>query len=723
MAQTGSTTAERSIQPATEGEKDLLAKLLSWFHQELRRQQHNRFQMALDEDYYDSEQYTEAEKAELRGRGQDPVVYNEVKPLVDWLIGTERRTRIDFHVVCRDDDSKEAEEAAKAKKDLLKYLAEVNRVEFERSQAANECFKAGLGWMEVGVSADPEDEAIFKRFESWRNMLHDSLANRLDLDDSTYQFRFKTVDLNVAQAWFPKKKEALKRACITANAENRYLEWWNGAPISEIDVPALMPGKWASYDSDAWSRNERERVLIIECWHREPTTETVGIGPHATDRVRMKMRCTVFTERDILLDVASPYKHNKFPFIPMWAYRRAKDRAPYGPIRPVRGPQDSLNKRISKSLFVLSTNQTMIEKGAIDPKVMTAEQVRDELEAPNGFVMLNDGGIAKVKRDRDNDVAQGHLQLAQIDQQMIRNASGISDENLNRNSNTQSGVALRQKAEQGGLLTAELFDNMLLARQIEGDLTISLIEQFYNEPKVFSITGERQKRKYIRINQADPVTGKVLNPITAFKSQFIIGEQAWKQNLAQAAFEQMMELLGQIANVAPGVVLAMLDVVFELADIPNKTTVIQRIRAATGQTDPDEPLNPEQQAQKDQADQQRDMEYQAQLAQLRADIKAAEAKGEEMDARALKTRIESLYVAMQAGQVVATVPQVAAVADELLASVGFQDRNATPTPQPVVPAAAQPVPEAMPQPQLADGAAAGIETPAGNDGVQPGAMQ
>jgi hypothetical protein len=166
----------------------------------------------------------------------------------------------------------------------------------------------------------------------------------------------------------------------------------------------------------------------------------------------------------------------------------------------------------------------------------------------------------------------------------------------------------------------------------------------------------------------------------------------------------------------------MLDVVFELADIPNKTTVIQRIRAATGQTDPDEPLSPEQQAQKDQADQQRDMEYQAQLAQLRADIKAAEAKGEEMDARALKTRIESLYVAMQAGQVVATVPQVAAVADELLASVGFQDRNATPTPQPVVPAAAQPVPEAMPQPQLADGAAAGIETPAGNDGVQPGAM-
>jgi hypothetical protein len=96
--------------------------------------------------------------------------------------------------------------------------------------------------------------------------------------------------------------------------------------------------------------------------------------------------------------------------------------------------------------------------------------VRDELSAPDGFAMLAKGGLDKIKQNRENDVAQGHMQLAQVDQAMIRNGSGISDENLNRTTSVQSGVALRQKDDQGSKLTAEIFDNQLFARQLEGEL-------------------------------------------------------------------------------------------------------------------------------------------------------------------------------------------------------------------------------------------------------------
>jgi hypothetical protein len=75
------------------------------------------------------------------------------------------------------------------------------------------------------------------------------------------------------------------------------------------------------------------------------------------------------------------------------------------------------------------------------------------------------------------------------------------------------------------VLTAEIFDNMLLARQLEGEITLSLIEQYYNQPKEFSITGERQKREYVQINTPDLVTGEILNDITARRANFIIGEQ------------------------------------------------------------------------------------------------------------------------------------------------------------------------------------------------------
>jgi hypothetical protein len=706
-------------------ERELHSRLLGWFESEMRRQSHNRYQMALDEDYYDSEQWLPAEKEELRSRGQEPVVYNEVKPMIDWLIGVERRTRTDFNIISTSDDSPEADESAKCKSKLLKYMAEANRLEFERSNAADDCFKAGLGWTEIGISPDPEDEPIYYRAESWRNMLHDSLATRLDLDDGRYEFRFRIVDLDFAKAYFPKKKDLLERSAVGIDQEH-YLEWWHGKRIEEIDTPMPLPGKWTGFDSDAWKTNDRQRVLLIECWYREPTTETVGTGTAAIDRVRMKMKCTVMTEKGILLTADSPYKHNKFPFVPHWCYRRKKDGAPYSAIRAVRGPQDALNKRMSKALFVMSTNQVWAEKGAFDPKVMTAEEARDEARAPDAFVLLADGGLAKIDVKRENDVAQGHLQLAQVDQAIIRNSSGVSEENLNRTTSVQSGVALRQKAEQGTQLTAAIFDNLLLARQMEGEIMLSLAEQFYNQPKIFSIAGERSKREYVRINEPDPVTGKIKNDITARKAQFIIGEQPWKQSLMQAAFEKMMDLLAQMATVNPQLVTALLDVVWELADVPNKRTVLQRIRGVTGQTDPDEPLTPEQQASIAKQQEQADLQDRLALQQLMNDIKAAGAKGEELDAKALKTRIESLYVAMQAGQVVATVPGAAAVADELLMSVGFKDQhpNAVPPAAIAGPAPVAPMDggaAAVPDPQLSDGAARGIQTPAA-DGLQPGAM-
>ena len=48
-----------ALKPADEMKKH--AQLMTWFQQEMRRQSVNRYQMALDEDYYDSEQWTASE--------------------------------------------------------------------------------------------------------------------------------------------------------------------------------------------------------------------------------------------------------------------------------------------------------------------------------------------------------------------------------------------------------------------------------------------------------------------------------------------------------------------------------------------------------------------------------------------------------------------------------------------------------------------------------------
>ncbi len=661
-------------------EAELLAKLKSWFEMEMQRQQVNRYQMALDCDYFDGIQWTADEARRIRQRGQNPIVFNEIAPTINWLIGTERRARRDFKILARNNKAKDAEADAQTKTKLLKYIDDVNRSPFNRSQAFDDAMKAGMGWLEVGVSTDPDDEPVFVRHEAWQNMLHDSVNTpKVALDDSRYVFRFKEVDLDVAEAYFPDKVQELRRAATLGDLQgigDPGDDEWSGAwPTGSPVAADGTPMRWITTSVDAL--NPRPRVSLVECWYRVPTRERVEGGTSSQDRTRMTIRVAIFTKHDLLLDAKSPYKHNRFPFVPVWAYRRKADGLPYSPIRNIRGPQDDLNKRMSKSQFILSINQIRIEKGAIDKEVMDVEELRDELAAPDGVAIFQDGALSggKVQVREHGDIAQGHLALADRDSAAIRSVSGVTMEQRGQAANGQSGKAILAKQDQGQMVTAELFDNTLLAHQMEGELVLSLIEEYYTEEKTFSVTGERFKLDYVTINQRDPVTGQVLNDVTRHKAAFVIGEAPWRQALAEAAFESAMQMLGQLAPVAPQVVTAIIDLVFEWSDLPNKQTILQRIRSVTGQSDPDEGDTPEQQQQKQQQAEMSKAQFEAQMAQMQAEIREAQAKGEKLEAEAMAKRLEALYMAAQGAQVIAANPMVTPVADELLKSAGFVDAN------------------------------------------------
>lgn len=719
-----------------QAKRDLYQQLRSWFEMEHIRQQVNRYQMALDCDYYDSQQWTPDEAAKIRKRGQNPVVYNEIAPTVNWLLGTERRTRRDFKVLARNERTKEATADAEVKTKLLKYLEDVNRVPFERSRAFDDAVKAGVGWIEVGITADPEDEPLYQRTESWRNCLHDSLGStRPDMQDGRYFFRFKEVDLDIAKTFFPDHEQELDRACTQGDLRMFGDEEWNGAwPTARVGGVEDLPMRWLNYNPESDVLNPRNRVSLVECWYKAPTRETTGAPGSSQDRVRMQMRVAIFTRHDLLLDMESPYRHNKFPFVPVWCYRRKSDNLPYGVIRNIRGPQDMLNKRMSKAAFLMSVNQIRMEKGALDRDAMDEDELRDEAAAPDGVLVFKDGALSggKVQFREHGDLAVGHVQMAERDSQAIRSVSGVTMENRGEGSNGQSGKAIIAKQDQGQMVTAEIFDNQLLAHQLEGELVVANIEQHYTDEKTFAVTGDRYKLDYNTINQRDPVTGQVLNDVTRHKATFVIGEAPWRQSLAAAAFESAMNMLGQLAPVAPNVVTAIIDLVFEWGDLPNKNLILERIRSVTGMPDPDEGESPEQAKAKAQQQEMAQAQFEAEMAGIRATIREANAKGEKLEADAMAKRLESLYLAAQAAQVLTTTPQIAPVADELAKSVGFQDmagdgalNGPVPTQPGQQPAQPQlPAPEGMaaaaaPEPLQTDGARTGIESPE-ITGVQPG---
>lgn len=710
-----------SMKPADVQERH--DKKKGWFLAEASRQSVNRSMMARCERFYDGDQYEYEDAERLRERGQPVVVYNEVKPTIDWLIGTERKTRVDFFVSA-DEPGEEADEDARLKSKLMKYLDQTNRATFERSFAAEDAFKAGIGWIEVGLRGDKSGPPVYIGAESWRNILWDSMATKRDLSDARYLFRIKVVDLDVAIALFPDKKEQLE-SCAQVGDDAEVLRNWLGTGlIAGLDAFSSTDDKLDYLTAKPVDMfNMRERVLLLECWSREPFHNKEP-GPYGiADPVSWRIMCSIMTEKDTLIESWSPFRHDHFPFIPVWAYRNRRTGLPYSPITQLMGPQEALNHRMSRSLYEASANQLMMEEDAFNPEVMNVKELRAELDDPHGTAIFARGALAGQKvRDRDNKgAAQFMLQLGQYDVQTIRQMSGVTGENRGLDTNSQSGKAVLAKQEQGGLVTMELFDNLLFARQMEGEMVLSLAEQFMTQPMTIRVAGEGGKQEYSQINQPG-VDGEYLNDITKRKAHFSVGEQAWKQSFAEAAFESLMQVMTQLASAAPQVVIGMLDVVFEMhPNLPRKEAILKRIRAVNGQTADDGKMTPEQMQAQQQQQAIAKAQFEAQMAQLQADIRKAQAQGEKLEADAMAKRLEGLYLSAQAAQVLAMAPQITPVADELLKSVGFKDMNG---PGVIDPAAVPPMQQPMqapPEMQQLDGAMAGSQTPMA-DGVDPNLM-
>lgn len=636
--------------------KKVLRQLLSWYFEERERQSVNRYQMAIDHDFYDNLQWSEEDAAEVESRGQMAIAFNEVAAMVDWVIGTERRTRVDWRILPRGPSDVAT---ADVKTKVMKYVSDVNKVPFKRSRAFDDAVKVGIGWIEDGARADPTEDILYSRYESWRNILHDSSGLELDCTDGRYQFRWKWVDLDVAVALFPKREGVLRAAAVN-QAQMDYPDdedfYYLGQRFNSQDrFPESFSRR--QYTGDPFLvGSRRRRVKLIEGWYKVPTkcqfcegapfdgkpyddTNPGMVAAKAAgyigviDSVIMKMHYAIFTEKALLAMGPSPYRHNRFPFTPIWCFRRGRDGMPYGMIRRMRDIQEDLNKRMSKSLFLLSTNQIIMEEGAVDD----IQEARDEVDKPDGVIVVKKGKLFEIRRD--TEAAKGHAEFAQMDAQKIQNSGGVNNENLGRQSNAVSGEAIKARQSQGSVQTTQVFDNHRYAIQTSGEKQLSNIEQFYTLPKVIRLTEAKGPIQWLHVNQPEvQPDGSVrfLNDITAEQADFVVSEQDYHGSLRQAMFEAMMEMVTR-PGMSPEVAMRLLRMAFEYSDMPNKDEIVAEIRKIIGEPDPNKEPTPEemqaieqQRAMQQAAFEQSQMMAMAAIAKAQAEAKKINAEAEKV---------------------------------------------------------------------------------------------
>ena len=103
-----------------------------FYRQELDRQAQNRYEMAIDEDYYDNIQWDDESAAILRQRGQAPLVYNVISTSVRWCYWVQNvKPKSDYKILPR---RKKNLTPAEKKTALMKYQSDVNRLPFARAE-------------------------------------------------------------------------------------------------------------------------------------------------------------------------------------------------------------------------------------------------------------------------------------------------------------------------------------------------------------------------------------------------------------------------------------------------------------------------------------------------------------------------------------------------------------------------------------------------------------
>ncbi|SDX73715.1 hypothetical protein [Roseicitreum antarcticum] len=633
--------------------KNLHTRMVSHYLREMDRQAAWRTRMARDEAFYDSDQWTAEDIQILEARGQDPLVMNVIAQSLNWIIGSQRRARTDYKILPR---RKEAAKAAERKSQLLKYLADVNKSRFSESDAFEEMTKAGLSFIECGVQEDTDGEPIYDRYESWRNIVWDSTATERDMSDGRYMFRTKWADLDDACAMFPKRKHHIEASASSTYEFGGSVDRYGDDAMDKAEQDSISD----SYSSIEHPDSHRERVRLIEAWFKVPEQEQVmGGGDFAgemydpdspghveqveTGQAEVRTRLTyriyvmVMTTKHVLWFSKSPYRHNRYPFTPMWCYRKAGTREPYGVVRNMVDAQRDINKRFSKALAILSSNKTIMDEGAVPD----LDEYAEEIGNPNAVIVKKKGFELKI--DADRELSAAHLNVMQMSIQMIQTLSGVTDEAMGKTTNAVSGKAIMARQEQGSVSTAKPFDSLRACKQYHGEKKLSLVEQFMGEPKQFRITNSRGQPDYVEINDGMPE-----NDIVRTKADYVVSEDDFNASMRQAQVAELMELMVGLAPVAPQVVMVLLDLVVEAMDVHSREEIVKRIRAITGMEDPDvDPSipDPEREAREQQKAKQSELEQRAAIANL-----------EKLEGEAAKARAVADKESANAAKVLQSMP-------------------------------------------------------------------
>jgi hypothetical protein len=617
----------------------------------------------LNEDFYlgGGLQWVESDRQLMEKTKRPMIELNHVMPAVQTALGMQLHSRVDIEFQPRGEgaDDKTAEVLSKV------IMQVADQVEYHWKESLQ--FEDGLiqqrGFLDFRVDFDrnfqgeivcdvldpmdvlPDPDAQGYEPDKWQDV---TVVRWMTYDDIGLKYgKDKAKELSHLADQYFEDDEYGDRAHFGDDADGIGYDGW----VEEDEK--FKSRRYMVIDRQSW-QTSREPVIVyytgevkpLEGMTNKQIAKALEMGIKTVHDVR-RVKWTVTCGRTVLFDGWSPYRtFTIIPYFPI--FRRGRTR---GMVDNLRSPQELENKSITSYLEILNTTANSgwdVEEGSL---VNMEPEDLATYGSKNGLVLVYREGSTPPQRRLPNTPPTGANLLTDRAEYAIKTISGMSDAMQGQQGNEVSGVAIQSKQYQGQMQMGRPFDNLALTRRMAARKVLELVQMFYTEERVFRIIDPTTKMvEEIIVNQVDE-TGGILNDITVGRYDVVVSDTPTHATFQQNQFDQLVALAEKDVPVPPKYLL-------EASTVTNKHEIAQEIEAIQQQ--------------------QGDPEVESKIEENMAHAELRRAQAEKTKAETVNAGVDAQYSAMQAAGVIAATPETAPMADQLLRSAGYQDKDQPP---------------------------------------------
>lgn len=239
------------------------------------------------------------------------------------------------------------------------------------------------------------------------------------------------------------------------------------------------------------------------------------------------------------------------------------------------------------------------------------------------------------KRTEQAQIPSALLELARLDNDDMKAATGIYDASLGAKSNETSGKAIGLRRAQGATATFNYIDNLVYAIKYTYEILVDMIPRVFDTQRVVRILGpdggEKWKELYKQVPNPDkPGEFITLNDISKGKYDVTVTVGPSYATQRMEAVETFTELAGQLGSSMPAIAPLLAYQVLHNVDLPGSEevdTAFRKMLVGQGLLPPKDGEEPPQQPAPD-------PRMEAMVRKLLAEARGAEAKAAKTEAEA-----------------------------------------------------------------------------------------